>query len=282
MSRAIPAYDNLEKERRYRVDGVLALANSDPLLVARGLIDGVSSVNKFGRNIEIDAGVTADLWDGGYTLASGGESLIWVAPTQARIHSITSDDGGDTLLGAGARTIAISGLVDWDTPEVTETVEMNGVAGNPTANAYVIIHRMQVLTSGATARNIGEINATAAVDGTITAQVRALEGQTQMVVYGIPSTQTLYMGRLYGNIVRDKATGGVRYTLKYNPEPQTQLTNFNVKHTFGTMVTGTSALTINYSSPKAFSGPGILKLQCTSSAADMDVSGGFDAVLVDD
>ena len=153
-------------------------------------------------------------------------------------------------------------------------------ASPPTTAAYVIIHRMEVITSGGTSRNIGEITATATDDATVTARIRALEGQTQMVIYGIPSTQTLYMGRLYGNLIKGNVAGGCSMALKYNPEPQTQLTKFNTKHTFGITSTGTSALTINYSSPKVFSGPGILKLQATSTANDMDVSGGFDAVLV--
>jgi hypothetical protein len=249
--------------------------------VASGNIPGSYSVNKYGRNIEIDSGITADLWDGGYTLASGGESLTWVAPTQARQHNLASTNAGDTLLGAGARTVQVYGLPDWDTAEVSEVIEMAGAADVLTTNSYVIIHRIKVLTKGATSANIGVITATAAVDATVTALIRAGEGQTQMVVYGIPSTQTLYMGRLYGNIVRDKTAGGVVFSLQYNPEPQTEITNYVTKHTFGTMVTGTSALTINYSVPKTFTGPGILKLRCTSSQNDMDISGGFDSVLKD-
>jgi hypothetical protein len=208
--------------------------------------------------------------------------LIWVAPTAARQHNIASTDGGDTLLGAGARTIQVYGLPDWDTAEVSEVIEMAGAADVLTDNSYVIIHRIKVLTKGATSTNIGVITATAVSDATVTALIRAGEGQTQMVIYGIPSTQTLYMGRVYGNLIKGNVAGGCSVAVKYNPEPQTELTNFLTKHTFGIQSTGTSALTINYSSPKTFSGPGILKLEVTSTANDMDVSGGFDGLLFDD
>jgi len=248
------------------------------LEVAKGKVPGHTHVNKFGRNIEIDSGVTADIWDGGNT---GDVSLIWVAPTVARQHVIASTNAGDTVGGAGALTVKVSGLVDWSTAEVSETVIMNTAAPPQTVNSYVIIHRMEVLTSGATSRNLGVISATAVTDGTVTAHIHIGEGQTQMVVYGIPSTQVLYVGRLYGNLLKGNIAGGCSCALLYNPEPQTQLTNFNTKHTFGISSTGTSALTINYSVPKKFSGPGILKLQATSTANDMDVSGGFDAVLID-
>ena len=44
------------------------------LEAARGNITGVKTINKYGKNIEIDAGTTADIWSGG--LATGGSSLI--------------------------------------------------------------------------------------------------------------------------------------------------------------------------------------------------------------
>jgi hypothetical protein len=70
---------------------------------ALGHYPNIKGVNKFGRNIEIDSSVTADIWDGGYTVASGGVSLIWVAPTAARTHTIASTDANDTAGGTGAR-----------------------------------------------------------------------------------------------------------------------------------------------------------------------------------
>jgi hypothetical protein len=61
-----------------------------------------------------------------------------------------------------------------------ETIDTNGITGTPTVNAYVIIHRMEVKTWGATSTNIGDLNAIAAVDGTTTAHIHIAEGQTQM------------------------------------------------------------------------------------------------------
>ena len=95
----------------------------DPLLeIASDNVTGQSSENKFGRNIEVDSGVTADVWDGGHTVGSGGTSLIWLAPTAARIHTIASTSASDTTGGVGANSVRISYLPDWDTAEATETV----------------------------------------------------------------------------------------------------------------------------------------------------------------
>lgn len=252
------------------------------LEVAKGKVTGHTSCNIFGRNIEIDSGATADIWDGGHV--TGGVSLIWVAPTAARIHDIASSsasDDGDPA-GVGARTIRVYGLTDWDTAEVTEDVTLNGTTNVPTANAYVIIHRMEVLTKGATSPNVGIITATAQSDGTITAQIRVGQGQTQSTIFGIPSTQTAYIGRLYGNVNKAGGAAGLMdMQLRFNPEPDSELTNFHVEHTFGLQTVGTSALTINYYVPKIFAGPGIHKIQGVSGTNDMDVSAGYDLILVD-
>lgn len=255
------------------------------LEVSKGNVPNHSSVNKFGRNIEIDSGVAADVWDGGYTVASGGTSLIWVAPTQARTHTIASTDANDTSGGTGARTVRISGLTSWSTAEVSEDITMNTGSPPVTSNSYVIIHRMFVLTKGATSVNIGDITATATTDGTVTARIRPGEGQTQMAIYGIPSTQSMYIGRIYANM--NKASGGgasTGYTdahLCVNPEPDSELSNFLVKHTFGLSLDGTSAFLVPYYVPKIIAGPAIVKIQIASGTNNMDVSAGFDAYIID-
>jgi hypothetical protein len=262
----------------------------EPLLsIARNLVTGMFSVNKFGRNIEIDSGVTADIWDGGHRIGAGGVSLIWVAPTQTRIHAIVStsdedsDTGGIVAQGDGARTIRVFGLTDWDTNEVSEDIIMDGTNAVNTSNSYVIIHRILVLTKGddALGPNVGVITATAATDGTVTAQIRVSQGQTQMAIYGVPSTQKAYIGRIYANVNKSGGAAGLLdVSLLSNPEPDNELTNFLTKHTFGLQTVGTSAFTIPYYTPKVIEGPTIIKIQTSSNTNDMDVSAGFDLVLV--
>ena len=256
-------------------------------MAAAGAISGRFAINKFGRNTEIDATVVADIWNGGHTTGAlpAGTSLIWVAPTAAAKHNIastsTSDDGNPA--GVGARTIRIYGLPDWNTAEISEDITMNGTTNVETANSYVIIHRMKVLTKGATSSNVGTITATAKAPSTttVTARIEVGKGQTEMAIYGFPSTQKFYLYALYA--FANKAGGAAALAdvnLLFNPEPDAELTNFLSKHPFGLQTVGTSGLSIHFTVPEEFEGPGIFKVQGFSGTNDMDISAGFDGILV--
>lgn len=248
------------------------------VLVARGDVAGWSAVNKFGRTNNVDSGVVTDIHDG------AGTNVIWDAPTAARIHAIVStsaSDDGDPV-GVGARTIKVYGLTSWDTAEVSETITLNGTGSVDTVNAYVIIHRIKVVTFGTSGPNVGTITATAATDATVTATILPGQGQTQMAIYGVPSTQTLFMTRYYATILK---TSGSAVSADLSIVCAEEASNFRsgyvTKQTGSIHEDGTSALVHPFDPPKSFAGPCIIKIQATGSAADVDVSAGFDAYLVD-
>ncbi len=255
-----------------------AISVTDPTLeIAIGNIAGRSTINKFGRSTNVDIADT-DIWDRANTT---DDQKIWLAPTAARIHTIASDSGSDTTGGVGANQIEITYLPDWNTVQTSEIVVGNLNAGIAMANAAVIIHRMEVMPQPtSTSANVGTITATAATDATVTAQIEPGKGHTQMAIFGFSSTQTLYIGRLYGNVVGAAAGSEAVASLLFNPNPNLQSLVYLTRHTFGIRGTGTSALTINYFAPKVFEGPGILKLQVAGDAVNMDISGGVDGVLV--
>lgn len=257
------------------------------LEAAKGNIPEVSTINKYGQNKEIDSGVTADIWSGGRTLGAlpAGSSLLWVAPTAAAKHDITStstSDDGDPV-GVGARTVRVFGLPDWDTAEINELITMNGTGDVETANDYVIIYRMKVETKGATGVNVGTITATAKSPSatTVTARIEVGTGQTLMAVYGIPSTQDMCLTQYKAAIKKGvTAAASVDVLLLVNPTPATELLNFLCKDTLGLLTQGTSALITPFDPPKVIEGPAIIKIQAVSSTNDMSVSAGFDGVVV--
>ena len=216
------------------------------LEVARGNVPGMSKVNKFGRCTDVDSGVDTDIAD-----MTSGTSATWVAPTAARVHAIVSTSTSDTnTAGAGARTVQVYGLTSWTAVETSEVIELDGTTPVNTTNSYVIIHRMKVLTKGATNVNVGVITATAATDSTVTAQINAGEGQTQMAVYGIPSGVTAYMTRYYASAIKGALSISVSISLLANPEPDSELTNFLVKHTQGLATDGSNYIRHEFDPPR--------------------------------
>lgn len=258
----------------------LAVASGDFMLdVALGNVPGVSSVNKFGRSTNVDNGIDTDIWD---RANATNDQDIWIAPTAARIHQITSVSVNDDEGNTGARELRVFGLQTWDSKEVSEDIIMNGVANVATVNAYVIIHRMEVIRSGGTNISTGLITATADTDGTVTAQINADEGQTQMAIYGLPSTQCMLVTSYYASM--NKATPvsiQVGITLLLNPEPNRQLTEFLVKSTNALISGGSSHIQHIFRPYVRYDGPGILKMQGNSTTNDADISAGFDLFLVD-
>lgn len=249
------------------------------LEVARGNVPGISAVHLFGSSDNVDSGVKTDLWD---RANATDDQDIWIAPTQARTHQIVSSDAGDdgNPAGVGARTLEIRGLTAWTANEVTETITMNGTTNVATANAYVIINHMEVLTKGATSSNVGVIKATADTDGTVTAQINAGNGHTLTMIYGVPSTQVLYV-LAFSTTVGAVASGKeVEVDILTNLEPNVELLNFVVDFHVALNAAGTSHIHHPHVVPDKHAGPVIIKMQATGDAANMSVDGSFEFLLV--
>lgn len=241
------------------------------------LTHGYTIVNKFGRSTNVDSGVATDLWDG----ANSTDDIdIWVPPTQARVHDIKSTSANDDATGTGVRTIRIYGLTSWGSDEVSELISMDGATNVSSTNSYVIIHRMKTMTAGSGGTNAGKITATAQTDATVTAQINVGQGQTQMAIYGVPSTQNAYMCAYYVSAMKASGSHMIDCNIMANPEPNNNLDTWVVKHSIGLMTTGTNFIRQPFDPQKTFEGPTIIKLQASGSSNDLDVSGGFDLVLM--
>ncbi len=263
------------------------MSDGDSLLIEYQPIIGLicpNPIDKYGRTTNADSGVATDVHDGADV--AGGANLIWDAPNAARIHAIVSssdadsDVGGAVAQGNGARTISVCGLKTWALVQTCETVIMDGTTAVNTAEAYVIIHRMSVLTYSTGGPNTGIIKATAATDGTITAQILAGAGQTQMGIYGIPSTQTLYITHLYASqLGATPSTTNGTLSLLVNPLADSFQDDYITKHNEGQTSTGNSDSDHSFRPMKIVPGPAIIKVQIKATSADTDVSAGFDACL---
>lgn len=248
---------------------------------ALGNIVGRSAINKFGAapsGLQITA---TDIWDRADATPT---QQIWLAPTAARIHTIASTSAEDDTGQTGVNSVKVYYLPDWDTAEANETVTGNLNAGIAMTNAAVIIHRMNVIPQSTTTGvggNIGTITATAAVDATITAVILPGNGQTEMAIYGVPSTQTALMHQWNAQI--DKAQGGAvsaDFQIRVNENPDIQTLAFLRKDAISIQSTGVSSREKTFKPPYRFPGSCIIKIQGVATTADTDGEAGFDLELV--
>jgi hypothetical protein len=236
------------------------------------------SINKFGYSSFIQT-TPSDVWD--------RDTPTWLAPTVAQTFTISSTSVDDDYpAGTGARTIQIYGLTDWDTAETSEVIEMDGAGANAQITAsYVIIHRMKVLTTGTTtsASNAGTITATGNTDAVVTAQIAPIKGQTQMAIYGVPSTQSFYMDNFKCSIAQN-SPGTVRVAgviLFASVDIANNVTAYAFKHTAAIMATGSTTIIVPFNPPKKFPGPVIIKIAMVAGTNDSFCDASFDGVVVD-
>lgn len=241
--------------------------------IAAGNIAGRATVNKFGAAPSGAQTTATDIW--GRADATPTQQ-IWLAPTAARLHAIASSGTADT-----GYTVRVYGLTSWDTAETNEDVTLAGTSPVNTAGSYVIIHRMKCIYTAAKTSNAGTITATAATDNSVTAVINPGDGQTEMAIYGVPSTQKALLHRWACSIDKTSAAAVTcDFRLLVNENPNVQTVGFLRKDDMSCQSTGTNQAERNYKLPPVFSGPCIIKVQGIASAADTDAESGFDLELV--
>ena len=238
---------------------------SDPYLaIADRQVRSVTHVNKFGHNTCIAACTTEVIWDG---------SGAYTYPTQARIHNLTSSSSNDTAAGTGARTVQVFGL-DSCYNEIDETVTLSGTSNAPTVKSYIRIFRMLVETAGSGETAAGEITATAAVDGSVSAII-ASGNQTHMAIYTVPAGKTAYVTQVYGSIGRKQTA---TFSLKLDVRPLGGV--FNNKFEIDGSSTGSSFVTHDFKPYIKIEGKSDIQMKGNASAAGADLTAGFDLILV--
>jgi len=166
------------------------LVTGNPLLdISRGLIPGITSIRKFGRNSSVGASEET-IW------ASGG---VYPFLTASSIYKAFSSDAADDANGgAGARTLTIEGLGE-NFKEYTEDIILSGTtASPPTTDSFFRLNRAFVKEVGTIGENNNTGDITIVTDGGATnAFITAGIGQTQILIYTIPAGKTGYLNRFF-------------------------------------------------------------------------------------
>jgi len=235
--------------------------------VATGDVRDHSSVNKFGRNADVDSAAAEDIWDGGG---------VWNEPTVGQVFTMTSTSAADTSAGTGARTVQVSGLISSTGLLANETITLNGTSWVTLTNNYQMIHRLIVLTAGTGGVNAGTIYAVGNTDGTVTAQINIGNNQTLMAIFKIPAGSDGCLLGYYASA--NKATGQtatINTILKTKPNGEV----WQITEVVGLIKDGSSNVVRKYFVPSCFEPLTTIKITMDSNVDDVDGSAGFDIVL---
>lgn len=121
-------------------DATVVRTITEEITIAQGLLVGVSNVNIFGFNPDIDTGAAEDIWGGGGTYTGFPDG-------SAEAVEVFSSDANDTAAGSGARTIRLTGL-DANWAAQTADVTLNGVTPVQASGTWRRVHKCEVRTSG--------------------------------------------------------------------------------------------------------------------------------------
>jgi len=241
------------------------------LEVARGNINGVSSVNKFSSNPSV--GTTfEDLWD------LGGD-YVFLPIGQPKTLNVTSSSALDTFGSGGTWNVNIIGL-DENYNEYSEIINLNGQSPNTTTGQFIRVFEAIVITTG-NGNNAGDIylsydtGFTAGVPTNLSkvlAMIQTGHGQTLMSQYTIPSGKEGYILRGYATSAGNKNVQVQSFRRPYNSSK-------NVRFDFDLL---NGNLNYEFSIP---SGPIEEKtdifIRAKGDTGTTRVSAGFDLVLVD-
>ena len=161
------------------------------LEIAKGQINKLSHVNKFGYNTTV--GGTYE------PISDLGTNILPASADVVTIVSASADDVDTT--GTGAHSVEIQGL-DANYVLQTETVSLNGTTAVTTTANFLRVFRMKVLTAGTGATNTGAL--TASIGGSNIAEIQAGAGQTLMGIYTVPAGHTAYLTKFQASLSKNQ------------------------------------------------------------------------------
>lgn len=186
--------------------------------------------------------------------------------------------------GTGAAVVKLALGFDALVDAKSEFLVLNGTTNVPTTRAYVRIDRAYIVGAGSGGVNAGAITLTADTDATVTARIEAGIGQTQMARMTVPGGYDLFVTRIWATLARaTSAFTAIADIVLWTEEYAALSASPTGKRSggyWGVAAAG-PGLTADFPVPKRFHEYSDVWLSIDGvSAVDMDVSGGFDGILV--
>lgn len=243
--------------------------------VSRGNVAGHTAFALHGVNPDIDAGGGEQIWNkgGAWAALASGAQLIDV------VSDNTDDDGAP--VGTGARTVVVYGL-DSDYALASETVIMDGTTPVTTVGSYLMVYLLQVGTTGSQNRNLGTITATGDTDtGTTVAQIDPSNNESASCIFQVPASTTYYITRFEGSIGKDSVSS-TSVELDLAIYVQEFGSAARRKFPAGSSAISTARIVHEFNPPLVVPAQAIVWLWGEASAADTEVYGSFQGILVAD
>lgn len=249
-------------------DAIIVRAVDFEFDVAASRAQGMSIVNKFGRNTDVDSGtVPEDIWEG------GGVYTGWA--TAAETLQVFSSSAADASAGTGARTLRIMGL-DANYVAQNETVTLNGTTPVTTTNTFIRVHSASVQSAGSGGVNAGTLTVRQSTTTTnIFLLLQIGVNQSNSSAYTIPAGQTGYMRKLHGSI-----RGGTSSALDAGIWTRSFGGVFRQRRPF-VIAYGTQFIDEIYGGLVFTEKSDIILRITASNGNNLDVVGGYDLLLVD-
>lgn len=228
---------------------------STSINISAGALSGYTGINKFGYR-EIPASATVY-----YSVTSQG---TYTFPTATDTATVTSSDAGDDNGG----TVLVSGL-DGDYNQVEETITI----GQSGTQQFLRVHRARLVTANTGSTNSGNI--TVEVDGDTVAYIPAGYGQTLQCVYTVPAGKTAYIFQMDGGVDEKEKPVHFRIVTKDNTIANAA---WNTRQF---MVMESNYVSQKQAIPIRVTEKSDIVLEANSTAGQIEVSGGFELVIVD-
>ena len=160
------------------------------LAAARGKIGKVAAWDKFGYNTSVSNSAAEVIWEGGGATYGG---FLTSAGTVSVVSSSINDDAAGPAR-ANAHKIIIEGL-DSNWAVATEEITLDGTGAVTGSTSFFRVYRAYVTDVGVYG-NTNAGNITISIGGTPVAIIGAGYGQTEMAIYTVPASKTLYLTQI--------------------------------------------------------------------------------------
>jgi len=238
------------------------------LLIPYGCYEGISCINKFGRNSAVASGGTEEIWDGSAAYVFPATALMTKLSQTVNQAALTSD------------VVEIQGLdANWEL--VTQDVALDGTntttavdLGTPLIRAF----RMEVQTNVVTDSPIRLHNDAENQDYAI---ISVGNNQTLMAIYTVPAGKRAYLTRYYASV---NPGGGAPTTMNIRLWARDNLNLYEkkLKHIRGLDLDASSDFEHTFGPYLEFTEQTDIFITGETSAAAADVSAGFDLIIINE